>query len=200
MSSLWELMFFYQLVYCDFFFKVGNTQGKIQGRKFVFKKMDLLLFSPCFVCCPEANMLTLWFYINIGRELLSKCYLWMPDDSWDIPMGLWGQNYPKFCFSFHCFNICSESAKAMVGKTADILAKIKAVSPTALVAILFLGTCLFNNLCYEVGSTNTVFLLYKKVQKNSQHLYGWVMNWTSSFSHEYQFYLIDRLFRLFRLE
>lgn len=31
-----------------FFLKVGNTPGKIQGRKFVFKKMDSLLFSPCF--------------------------------------------------------------------------------------------------------------------------------------------------------
>lgn len=59
----------------------------------------------------------------------------------------------------------------MVGKTADILAKIKAVSSTALVVILFLSTCLFNNLCYEMGSTNTVFLLYTEVQKNSQHLY-----------------------------
>lgn len=36
------------------------------------------------------------------------------------------------------------------------------------------------------------FCYIQKWKKNSQHLYGWVMNWTSSCSYEYNFYLIDR--------
>ena len=55
-------------------------------------------------------------------------------DPWGVPEtlisggGPWGQNYfilEAICF-FHCVDICTDGAKAMVGKTVDALAWIKA--------------------------------------------------------------------------
>jgi len=56
-----------------------------------------------------------------------------------LPGSLWGQKYSQFCF-FHCVDIYSDSTKAVVGKTADVLAQIKTEPPTAGVEVLvFIG-------------------------------------------------------------
>lgn len=61
--------------------------------------------------------------LNKAPVLKKKCGIWSLGD----------QNYlhnnTEMLFAFHCVDICTGGAKAMVGNTAGALARSKAVAP-----------------------------------------------------------------------